>query len=753
MSIRTFTDIRPPLLSSTLKVVESLGFKTLTPVQAAVIPLFLGNKDVAVEACTGSGKTIAFAIPLVERLHRLDIEFSKHEVYAIVISPTRELARQLHTVVDMFLTETKLVSALAVGGSDTNVELNQLLKNGANVIVATPGRLYDIMQRSARVGHVPTEGNFLDFRKLEVLVLDEADTLLSMGFEKTLSSILSGLPKQRRTGLFSATQTQEVRNLARAGLRNPAVVKVEVQHTNKNSDQTSQATPTTLANYYTVCDDSLAKLGNLIMFLRSRAAANQKAIVFTLTCASVDYFGKMFSIPAVREAMGLPSEKDFPILPLHGQMAPKKRTGHYSRFVEASTGCLLCTDVAARGIDVPDVEWIVQYDPPQDPSYFIHRVGRTARAGRQGASILYLLPHERTYLHLLSFRNVPISEQGARKDVPMLRKELQQQSVADRDVLEKGTRAFISFLRGYKEHQSKAVFKIESLDIPSLAYTFGLVKLPKVDELRGKEFDFQSVEGVNTGSIAYADPKREEQRQLRLVKDKEKLAAEREARDKRRDFALKQAEKRRADAEAGKKEVRKRKHKGRNAKILEDWELLAKEEALEKRLRKGTISKADYKAELKKLHREQGIGAEFDDDVFDGFSDSEEEANGKSNKKNSSSGEIEELDEEEFDALLNGEIVATKKRHRELDVNNDDDIDAFFESDNSDEETEVKSESGAKKQDKGPSPPPAKKANKQPGQIKQLGTGHQKQFKKQEVKKSSVPVVKGKANHKHYRSR
>ena len=238
----------------------------------------------------------------------------------------------------------------------------------------------------------------LDVRALEVLVLDEADTLLDMGFADTLGGILAALPKQRRTGLFSATQTREVKALARAGMRNPAVVRVAVQQRAGTGNvggssgaaapvgddaaaveaaggdaaaapqlqQQQQATPLTLTNYCTLVDDGYAKLLQLTAFLRGAAAARHKAIVFALTCAAVDYYGRAFADPAVRAAAGLPSADAFPILPLHGKMAPKRRVATFAAFVSRrGGGALLCTDVAARGLDVPDVDWIVQFDAPK----------------------------------------------------------------------------------------------------------------------------------------------------------------------------------------------------------------------------------------------------------------------------------------------------------------------------------------------------------------------------------------------------
>jgi len=202
---------------------------------------------------------------------------------------------------------------------------------------------------------------------------------------------------------------------------------------------------------------------------------------------------------------------------------------------------------------------------------------------------------------------------------------MQAEAVADRDVLEKGTRAFVSFVRGYREHVCRFIFRLDQLDVPALALALGLVKLPKVDELRALKLRFEGVPGVVTGAIAYKDPVREAQRQARLAADGDKLAAERAARDARRDRAL-AAEARSAQAAApsapgdaaGERDhehdrKRKRSHKGLRARVLDDFALLARESKLEKRRRDGKISKAEYRRELIALHREQGIEASEDD--------------------------------------------------------------------------------------------------------------------------------------------
>ena len=210
-----FGALNPPLRAASLEVLAEQGFERATPVQAAAVGLLAGNKDVAVEACTGSGKTLAFVLPMVEILARSETTFRKHQVGAVIVSPTRELAKQIYDVAVPFLATVKgAPPMLLVGGTDVSADVRTFAEDGALALIGTPGRLDDLMVRSKA----------LECKKVELLVLDEADRLLSMGFMKTLNAIIARLPKQRRTGLFSATQTEEVEELARAGLRNPVRV-------------------------------------------------------------------------------------------------------------------------------------------------------------------------------------------------------------------------------------------------------------------------------------------------------------------------------------------------------------------------------------------------------------------------------------------------------------------------------------------------------------------------------------------------
>lgn len=392
-----FHEFKPALCAEILQEIDAMGFTHMTPVQAATLPLFLSNKDVCVDACTGSGKTLAFVLPIAQLLKNKladgTISTPKTDIaklVAMVISPTRELARQIFECAKAFFTRAlpQVELLLLVGGTSVDEDL-KLIRGAVGkcfVIVGTPGRTEDLLAR--------TVGSPVESREFEMLILDEADTLLDMGFEVSINKILSYLPKQRRTGLFSATQTQEVKALARAGLRNPATISVQVANN-------TQIIPSTLHNFYRIAEHD-QRLSALHHFVKSKKA--QKMIVFFSTCSAVDYFGKVLELLYQKDGT------TFPVVSLHGKMPQKKRTKHYDEFVAATAGLLVCTDVVARGIDLPDVDWIVQYDPPQDPNFFVHRIGRTARAGRSGSALSFLSANEDAYVNFLKIRKVPCEE-------------------------------------------------------------------------------------------------------------------------------------------------------------------------------------------------------------------------------------------------------------------------------------------------------------------------------------------------------
>lgn len=495
----SFRTVHPPLCQGVLDFLDSKNFNRMTPVQEATIPLFLTNKDVAVQAVTGSGKTLAFLIPVVERIRSK--KFAKNQIGALVLSPTRELAMQTWTVCRELCEATMLAPPLLlVGGGSSGSsgvnhrpvteDLKTFRKEASDIAICTPGRLEDVLTRYS----------VMDVSDLEILVLDEADVLLfgKTIMDPTISTILSKLPKMRRTGIFSATTTftnnKSIRTLLqRAGMRNPVLVNVQVaaiapqptsnqereeQSSFKKSTKaaTTTYTPTSLTNYYLVTKLE-EKISRLAAFLRSHR--HEKIIVFFLTCACVDFYGSTMQKISKED-------KDMYIELLHGKLVQKRREKAMERFREsAEGGALFCTDVAARGLDVADVDWVVQVDAPQDPSQFVHRVGRSARAGRKGSSLVFLTDKEEAYIDLLANRQVPLTElpesesccmaiaktldlDGAGDKngnvdtditIPSFLPKIRAIVLKDRDALEKGTKAFTSYIRAYKEHMCAFIFR------------------------------------------------------------------------------------------------------------------------------------------------------------------------------------------------------------------------------------------------------------------------------------------------------
>lgn len=283
---------------------------------------------------------------------------------------------------------------IVMGGANRKAEVEKLIK-GVNLLIATPGRLLD---------HLENTPGFV-FKNLKALVIDEADRILEVGFEEEMKKIIKILPNEdRQSMLFSATQTTKVADLARISLRpGPTLIDVD------SSKDTS--TVTTLTQGYVVCPSDRRFL---LLFTFLRKNLKKKVVVFFSSCNSVKYHAELLNyidVPVldlhVRISVG---SFGLVLTSLQGKQKQQKRTNTFFEFCNATTGILLCTDVAARGLDIPEVDWIVQFDPPDDPRDYIHRVGRTARAGKTGKSLLFLLESELGFLRFLKEAKVPLNE-------------------------------------------------------------------------------------------------------------------------------------------------------------------------------------------------------------------------------------------------------------------------------------------------------------------------------------------------------
>ncbi|KAJ5329986.1 DEAD/DEAH box helicase (Sbp4) [Penicillium brevicompactum] len=518
-SSRAWDTLEPPLSEWTLDAMGSMGFTRMTPVQASAIPLFMQHKDVVVEAVTGSGKTLSFLIPIVEKLLRLDEPLKKHHVGAIVISPTRELASQIHQVLLSLLefhsdsaaaikpaeegaprqksSTMKVVPQLLLGGGTSPAEdLKIFLKNSPNVLVGTPGRLLELL--SSPHVHCPQS-------TFEMLVLDEADRLLDLGFKEDLQKILRRLPKQRRTGLFSASISEAVDQIVRLGLRNPVKIAVKV----KGAGAEEKRTPASLQMTY-LTTPPLHKFAILKHILSSVQPTPQKTIFFVSTCSSVDYLATILPI-----MLG----SSFVLVPLHGKHQANVRQKNFTKFTTSTTpSILLTTDVAARGLDIPSVDLVVQIDPPSDPKTFIHRCGRAGRAGRRGLSIVLVHPgREEDYVSFLEIRKTPVapfnitelSDEEAMASIDKVRRA----TMKDRAMYDKGQKAFVSWLRSYSKHQASSIFRVTDLDWEALGKAWGLLRLPKMPESRHFEGDKTLGIKMDWDNYTYKDKQQEKRRQ------------------------------------------------------------------------------------------------------------------------------------------------------------------------------------------------------------------------------------------------
>ncbi len=372
-------------MPSLAKAVEKLGFKVPTPIQSQAIPALLSGRDVLGQAATGTGKTAAFGLPLLQRVlgDQEERRVSKASAPqsrpdALVLVPTRELAIQVAKALSSFAAGTALQVAAIYGGQDMRIQL-RALKGGAQIVVATPGRLIDHLQR--RSLHLDAVG---------MVVLDEADEMLDRGFADDLAEIFDRLPQERQTAMFSATLPARVAHMAQRALRQPKHIKVlqkarladgELQITHLAYLVPPQQRAAALCRVLTVQDP-------------------QAALIFCRTRADVDTLFQTLSRNGHRcEA-------------LHGGMSQDARDKVMLRFRRKDFALLIATDVAARGLDIDHVSHVINYDLPENPEVYVHRVGRTGRAGRSGIALSFVKPMQRRFImQIARHMNVVVNQE------------------------------------------------------------------------------------------------------------------------------------------------------------------------------------------------------------------------------------------------------------------------------------------------------------------------------------------------------
>ncbi len=448
---KTFTDL--PLSQTTASGLEASHFKALADIQQKAIPFALKGSDILGAAKTGSGKTLAFLVPVLENLYRR--KWTELDgLGALILSPTRELAIQIFEVLRKIGRYHTFSAGLVIGGKSLQEERERLGR--MNILVCTPGRMLQHMDQTAA----------FEIDNLQMLVLDEADRIMDMGFQSTVDAIVEHLPKERQTLLFSATQTKKVSDLARLSLRDPEYVSVH--------EAASSATPSTLQQNY-ITTPLHDKLDTLWSFLR--ANLKFKILVFLSSGKQVRFVYESFRH----------LQPGIPLLHLHGRQKQTARLDITTRFSATKNACLFATDVVARGLDFPAVDWVIQLDCPEDADTYIHRVGRTARYERNGRAVLFLEPSEEEgMLKRLEQRKVPIERINVRqKKQQSIKNQLQNMCFKDPELKYLGQKAFVSYTRSVHLQKDKEVFKLKELPLEEFASSLGLPGAPKIKFLKG----------------------------------------------------------------------------------------------------------------------------------------------------------------------------------------------------------------------------------------------------------------------------
>ncbi|CAG9787999.1 unnamed protein product [Diatraea saccharalis] len=448
--VKTFKDF--PLSQKTLKGLKENNYIVPTEIQKQAIGYALQGKDILGAAKTGSGKTLAFLIPILENLFckkwtRLD------GVGALVISPTRELAYQIYETLRKvgFLHDFSV--GLIIGGQNLKFERKRM--DQINILISTPGRLLQHMD----------ENPLFSCHNLQILVLDEADRCLDMGFEATMNAIIENLPPERQTLLFSATQTKSVKDLARLSLSFPTYVAPH--------EQAETVTPEFLQQSYIICEIH-EKIGILWSFIKNHL--KQKVLVFMATCKQVKYTYDLFC--KLRPGVSL--------LALYGTLHQEKREKIYNEFCRKSNVVLFATDLASRGLDFPRVNWVIQMDCPEDVDTYIHRAGRTARGVfGKGEGLLMLLPNEEKIIEKLRNKKIPINKIAVDPSKVIAPQKKIEVLLSDHmDLKQTAQRAFVNYLKSVFLMKDKEIFDVKLIDTDAYARSLGLLVPPTVKFLQ-----------------------------------------------------------------------------------------------------------------------------------------------------------------------------------------------------------------------------------------------------------------------------
>ncbi|WP_027709775.1 DEAD/DEAH box helicase [Zooshikella ganghwensis] len=457
-SSRSFHDLN--LIPPVLQALDDVGYETPSPIQAQVIPHVMSGQDVIGQAQTGTGKTAAFALPL---LSRINLKLSAPQV--LVLAPTRELAIQVAEAFQRYAAHMKGFHVLPIyGGQEYRGQLRQL-KRGAHVVVGTPGRVVDHIKRGT-----------LQLDKLQTLVLDEADEMLRMGFIDDVEWVLEQTPAERQIALFSATMPNEIRRIAQRHLVDPTEVAIKVKTTTVD---------TIRQRYWLV--SGVHKLDALTRMLEAEPFDGMIIFVRTKT-ATLELAEKL-------EARGFASA------PLNGDIPQQQREKTVDRLKAGKLDILVATDVVARGLDVPRISHVINFDIPYDIETYVHRIGRTGRAGRKGEAILFVAPREKRMLHSIeraTRQRIEVMELPSTEIINDQRISRFKQRITD-TIAEESLEFFLQIVNDYQQEHN----------IPAQEIAAALAKLVQGDEPlllkpepKRKQFDISDDKGMERYRIA-----------------------------------------------------------------------------------------------------------------------------------------------------------------------------------------------------------------------------------------------------------
>jgi ATP-dependent RNA helicase DDX10/DBP4 len=452
-AVKNFSDL--PLSDPTARGLTASHYKVLTDIQSRAISHALKGRDILGAAKTGSGKTLAFLVPVLENLYRK--QWTEYDgLGALILAPTRELAIQIFEVLRKVGRYHAFSAGLVIGGKSLREEQERLGR--MNILVCTPGRMLQHLDQTA----------MLETNNLKLLVMDEADRILDMGFQKTVDAIIDHLPKERQTMLFSATQTKKVGDLARLSLQDPEYVAVH--------ETAAAATPSTLQQHYTITPLA-TKLDVLWSFIRSNLKS--KTVVFLSSGKQVRFVYESFRH----------LQPGIPLMHLHGKQKQGGRLDITTKFSQSQHAVLFATDVAARGLDFPAVDWVIQVDCPEDSDTYIHRVGRTARYERIGRAVIFLDPsEEKGMLKRLEQKKVPIEKINIKANKQQsIKSQLQNMCFKDPELKYLGQKAFISYVKSIYVQKDKEIFNLKELNLEEFASSLGLPGAPRIKFIKGDD--------------------------------------------------------------------------------------------------------------------------------------------------------------------------------------------------------------------------------------------------------------------------